>query len=996
MLAGALGLATALLPAGVAAQQNAIGGIVVDAQNGRPISSAQISLVGTNRGGLTNEQGRFLILNVNEGPVRVQVTMIGYADQVVEANPGDLNLRFEMSQTAISLDEIVVTGTPGATQKKAIGNVVSTIDAADLTRKAPVTDVQQVLNGRVAGVTVLSSTGMVGGASRINIRGASTFSLSNTPLIYVDGVRVNNNEAAGPINQGFGSRSISRISDINPEDIESIEVIKGPAAATLYGTEAANGVIQIITKRGNRGAPRFTLQVRQGANWFANPAGRLWTNWGEVNGQLTSLNFDQLQQNWLQMQDSLGETPKNIFKTGYLQSYDGSMSGGNDFVQYFLSAGYEHNTGVEPTNQVKKGTARLNVTVTPNEQWRIDGNFGYVAGRTDLACEAGCGGVTWTTYFMTPTKLSDPYRRGFWSGTPDSYHALYLTWEDLGRFTGSVQIHNNPTDWFSHRLSFGIDQTNTQDHDLMNHDDRYTYYDSFADRGYADVVTNRTNYTTLDYSATVKYELFPDVQTSTSVGGQYYRKHDDYVEAYGEGFPVPGLTAVDATTQNRTGLQTYVNNTTVGIYGQEQINWKDSRFLTVGLRADDNSAFGDNFNLVYYPKVSGTWVLSEEPFFHLPYTNTFRLRAAYGQSGQQPEQYAALRTFSPVTGPNDVGTVTPGTVGNEDLGPERSSEVEVGFDAGFLEDRLALEFTYFNQHTRDAILLRQIAPSTGFTGSQWVNAGRIDNSGVEVTLRGTPYQSDNVKWDMGFHVSTDHNEVVSLGDVTTDNYVQAGSYVRHQIGYPVGSWFHQKVVSASFGADGTVTKSSMMCDDGQGGTTPCYDANGSLVAPPVYLGRNVPKIDGGFNTTVTLFNNFQLYAQLDFKTGYKKLDGNQRVRCFFFDLCRENYVPQDYDPVEMGELQNGLVNVLIHDAGFAKLREVSATYTFPTDVAGRIGANNLSLTIAGRNLFTWTSYPGLEPEATFNGGSRGGSYSLWEQDVLPQLAQFVATLHVNF
>ena len=158
----------------------------------------------------------------------------------------------------------------------------------------------------------------------------------------------------------------------------------------------------------------------------------------------------------------------------------------------------------------------------------------------------------------------------------------------------------------------------------------------------------------------------------------------------------------------------------------------------------------------------------------------------------------------------------------------------------------------------------------------------------------------------------------------------------------------------------------------------------------------MPKIDGGFNTTVTLFKNLRLYGQVDFKTGYKKLDGNQRVRCFFFDLCLENYLPQQFNPVNIAEIQQGLPDVLIHNASFAKLRELSATYTFTDNIARRIGASSLSLTVAGRNLYTWTKYPGLEPEATFNGGSRGGDYSLWEQDVLPQLSQFVATLHVSF
>ncbi|MEJ2677757.1 MAG: SusC/RagA family TonB-linked outer membrane protein, partial [Gemmatimonadota bacterium] len=940
--------------------------------------------------------GRFLLNNVAGDRVQVRVTMIGYAEASLMASPGDMNLRFALQPSAIKLDELVVTGTPGATARKAIGNVVSSVDAAHITRIAPVSTVEQVLNGRVAGVTVLSSTGEVGGAAKVRIRGAATFSLSNTPLVYIDGVRVNNSETSGPIAQGFGSRSISRLSDLNPHDILSIEVIKGPAAATLYGTEAANGVIQIITKRGQEGKPRFTFQIGQGANWFANPAGRLWTNYGMVNGNLESIDFNQLQNNWHQMQRDMGEPATNIFQTGHSQTYNASMSGGTEMLKYFLSAGYEANNGVEPTNKVRKGNARLNLTVTPNPQWRIDGNFGYVLGRTDLACEAGCGGVTWTTYFMSPTHVADPMRRGFWSGTPDSYHNLYWLWQDVGRYTGSIQVHNNPVSWFSHRLTVGIDQTQTQNHDLMNHNTKYIYYDSFADRGYADVVSGRTNYTTADYSGTFMFGLVPGIKSNTSFGAQYYRKHFDNVEAYGEGFPVPGLTAVDATTQNRTSNQTYENNTTVGVFAQEQINWNENRFLTLGLRADDNSAFGKNFNLVYYPKISGTWVLSSEPFFHMPVVNTLRLRAAYGQSGQQPAQFAALRTYNPVTGPNDVGTVTPGTVGNPDLGPERSGELEMGFDAGFLGDRLSVEFTYYNDHTRDAILLREIAPSTGFSGSQWVNAGRIDNKGIELALHGTPYQSDNVQVDLGFNVATNDNKVVSLGDITTENFVSAGTYIQHHIGYAVGSWFSQKVVSASLDANGNADLGSMVCADGNGGTMPCYDGSGNLVAPPVYLGRNSPKVDGGFNATVTLFNNLRFYSQVDFKTGFKKLDGNQRVRCFFFDLCLENYQPQQFDPVNIVEIQQGLPDVLIHNASFAKLRELSATYTFTDNIARRIGASSLSLTVAGRNLYTWTKYPGLEPEATFNGGSRGGDYSLWEQDVLPQLAQFVATLHVSF
>ncbi len=976
-----LGLLSA--PPVSAQQQGSVGGIVVSKGSQQPLAGAQVVVEGTGNGTLTGEDGRFLIPGLSGGRVTLRVEMIGYAPATQVANVGQLDVRIELSQSAIELNQIVVTGTPGAAQKKSIGNVVSTLDAANIVGKAPVTSVNDIINGRTAGVTVLSSTGEVGGASKVRIRGSSTFSLSNAPLVYIDGIRVNNDETSGPINQGFGSQSISRWNDIDPNDIESIEIIKGPAAATLYGTEAANGVVQIITKKGRQGQTHFNLQVKQGANWFANPSGRLWTNYGMVNDQLTSIDFDQLQQNY---QQYLGGD--KIFHTGHLQSYDLSMSGGSETVQYFISGNYEHNKGVEPTNQVKKGSGRLNLTVTPNSTWRINGNFGYVNGRTDLACESGCGGVTWTTYYMTPLTLADTMRYGFYSGTPESYHALFPEWQDVGRFTGSIQINNDPAKWFSQRLTFGIDRTNEQNHDLELHDERYLYYDSFADRGYADVVDRQVNYATFDYSGTLKLDLLPGLQSNTSFGAQYYRKHIGYQEVYGEAFPVPGLTSVSATTQNRIALQDYTNNTTVGVFGQEQFAWQDRRFLTLALRADDNSAFGQNFDLVYYPKISGAWVLSDEPFFKTGFINTFRLRAAYGESGQQPTAFAALKTFSPVTGPNDAGTVTPNTVGNPDLGPERSREIEAGFDAGFLQDRLGIEFTYYNQQTRDAILSRQIAPSTGFAGSQFVNAGRIDNSGIELTVRGTPYAAGSVRWDASFNIATNHNEVISLGNVTDENFITGGTYIRHQIGDPVGAWFGKKIVSAALDADGNAI--NLMCATESGGSVDCADA------PNVFLGRNQPKVEGGFNSTVTLFNNLQLFGQLDFKTGFKKLDGNLRVRCFFFDRCRENYVPQDYDPVYIAEIQNGYQDVLISDASFAKLRELSATYTLPTSLAGKIGARGASLTVAGRNLMTWTNYSGLEPEATFNGGSRGGDYSLWEQDVLPQLAQFVATVNVSW
>jgi TonB-linked SusC/RagA family outer membrane protein len=971
--------AVASVPA--AAQEGSVGGVVVAAESMRPLADVSVIVEGTGRGTYTNQSGRFLIPGLTGAELTLTVSLIGYRAQTVQARVGQLDLLIELAVSAIDLDEIVVTGTPGEQTRRGLGNTLAVVNATQVVDRAPVSTLSELINGRAAGVAIIHTTGMLGGGNRVRIRGSSSFSLSNEPLIYIDGVRTNNDQTSGPTNQAFGSASISRWNDLNPQDIESIEIIKGPAAATLYGTEASNGVVQIITKRGRAGAPRFDLTIKQGANWFADPQGRLWENFRDVDRDGTVESIDIVD-----LEKSRGN---EIWRTGWLQNYDLSMSGGTDLIRYFLSGNFDNSEGVEPDNDIRKYGVRTNVTVTPSEKWDIRGNVGYVTGRTNLAPEAGWGGLTWTTYFARPDRLDTP-RRGFYSGTPESYINAFDIWQNLDRTTAGLTLNHRPFAQLSHRLTVGYDHTREQDNEIQYNDDEWVYFFSFSDRGYRWVRERTVDYTTVDYAATLQLPLTSDIESSTSVGGQFYRRFRQSVSAYGEVFPTPGLTSVNATTQDRTSNETSVENSTIGVYAQEQISWKNRLFLTAAIRGDDNSAFGVDYDFVTYPKVSGSWVISEEPFWNLDLFNTLKLRAAYGESGQQPDAFVAIRTLSPVPGPNNVGTVTPDNLGNPDLGPERGTEVELGFDAALFDDRMGVEFTYYSQKTKDAILLREIAPSSGFSGDQWVNAGEIKNSGIELLLRGTPWQTERHALDLNFTLSTNDNEVLSLGDVTEENFISAGSYLRHQIGYPVGSWFSKRVVSATLGADGIAT--NLMCDDGKGGSVACGDA------PEVYLGDNVPSLEGGFGSTLTLFDNIRLFAQFDFKTGFSKLDGNYRVRCFFFSECRENWFPEEFDPAMIAEIQDAgtYVDVLVDDADFLKLRELSLTYTVPSEFVSRIGARTGSITLAGRNLLTWTKFMGLEPESSFNGGSRGGSFSLWEQNVLPQLAQFVATFNVSF
>jgi TonB-dependent SusC/RagA subfamily outer membrane receptor len=274
--------AAVLAPRRAEAQQGVVAGIVVAEGSQRPLADVQVSVEGTTLGASTDVNGRFRIAGVAGQEVRLSVRRIGFRPTTVGARVGATDVRVVMTERALELNQVVVTGTAGVAERRAVGNAVSNVNAAEVTATQPVRNFQDLLTGRAAGVSVVGSSGQVGSGSRIRVRGASSLSLQNDPLIYVDGIRVDNAQASGPTNQGFGSQSVSRWNDFDPDDIESLEIIKGPAAATLYGTEASNGVIQIITKKGAAGRATWNLTTRQGANWFNDWQDRLFVNYGTV------------------------------------------------------------------------------------------------------------------------------------------------------------------------------------------------------------------------------------------------------------------------------------------------------------------------------------------------------------------------------------------------------------------------------------------------------------------------------------------------------------------------------------------------------------------------------------------------------------------------------------------------------------------------------------------------------------------------------------------
>lgn len=978
--------AAAQVPQGTAA----IVGRITDARSGQGVPSATVQVEGTRLAAITGEDGRYRLVNVPGGTHTVRARRIGYASAgrsvTVEAG-GTATLDFRLEAAVASLDEVVVTGTAGGEQRRSIGNAVSTINAEEAMSKSAAQSVSTLIGARAPGVIIAPSTGRLGSGPSIQIRGRSSIGLDNSPLLYVDGVRVNNATAAGPVGVpgrlgGQASNVAGRLNDINPEDIESIEIIKGPAAATIYGTEAANGVIQIITKKGSTGRTQTNLRVEDGLIEFRDAENRVPTNYAkDANGNIVEWNGVK--------SEKANGTP--LFRTGQTRTYDLSFSGGRDVVRYYASGAYQNDYGIEPNNAFRQFTFHANLNVSPSDKIEVGTSVNFV----DLSAHLGADvGVSSLLGAVAGHSLLFPAARGFYPNFPPEVpQTLYDNAQGVTRFTGSTTITHRPTNWFTQRLIVGLDQTG-DDSRAIEHfatPDLAKFIGSVAAGGSVGQTLRHNTIISADYSGTAKANLTRSLSTTSSIGGQFFKTELNSSFLGGTGFPAPGVETVSAVSNPATATQTQTINTTIGAYGQEQLGWNDRLFLTGALRVDNNSAFGSQLKWVTYPKLSAAWVVNEEPMWREnAWINSLKLRAAYGESGRQPAAFTALRTFSPAQGPGGTSAVTPNSIGNENLKPERGKETELGFDSQLLS-RLSLDFTYFNKKTFDEIINQPVAPSSGFYGSQYANLGRVDNHGIEVLASLQAVTTPTFSWEITANYATNHDVIKDLGGIG-GTVVSAGQ--TNVVGGPIGGIYTRRVVSAGFDqATGKVI--NILCDAGPG-QAPVSCAT----APFQYIGTPTPSKTGSIGNTFWLGKRLRLYGLLDFKRGYRVQNQNEEIRCLGLagaPLCRANYYPTEYDPVYLAErvgtaLAQGTLDQYYQSGDFVKLREVSATYMVPERLLH--GFSRASITLAGRELHTWTKYAGIDPEVNVN--TIATSASTADQGLIPPLTRFIASINLTF
>jgi TonB-linked SusC/RagA family outer membrane protein len=980
-------------PAATLAQLPARGGAVVgrvtDPRSAEGIADASVEVEGTRLGAVTDADGRYRITGVPAGSHSIVARRLGFTAlrrSVTVTEAQDVTADFALQPSAVSLDQVVITGSSGGDQKRSVGNAVATIDAPDALSKSASPNLGSLLSARVSGLVVSQPTGRLGAGPAIQIRGRSSIGLGNSPILYIDGIRINNAVATGPTAvsgglAGQNSAVAGRLNDINPEDIESIQVIKGPAASTIYGTEASSGVIQIITKRGATGSkPQFSMQAEGGPIYFRDAEGRMPTNFAkDSTGTIVTWNAVQ--------QEKARGTP--LFETGQASHLSGSLAGGQNTARYYVSTTYQQDKGIEPNNNHHQVSLHANLDVAPTDKIDLSTTMNFVDLRDQLGVDAGASAMFGAVFGHS---VVFPLARGFGLNfTPDITQHLWDNSSKVNRFTTGGNLTHRPFTWLSHSVDIGVDYTGDDSRSL----------ERFAPPNLAAILpaataAGRIRQTlrrgvgiSASYSATSRFSLTSNLSSASSVGGTIARTENNTSTLGGTGFPGAGIETVSGVALPETPTQTLIVNSTIGAYAQQKFAWRDRLFITGALRVDNNSAFGDNFKWITYPKVDASWVVSDESFWPLRRVMpSLRLRAAYGQSGRPPTTFLALRTFLPVPGPNGTNAVTPGALGNPDLKPERGKELEAGFEAAFFT-RLNLDFTYFSKQTEDEIINQAVAPSAGFSGTRPLNLGRVDNHGIELAATMQMLTRQNFDWELRGTIATNKDEVKDLGGVPSV-IVTFGQF--NKVGYPIGAIFSKVVVSADRAANGTAT--NVLCSGGPG-----QPAVACATAPFLFLGTPTPKSSGAVANTFTIAKRLRLYALVDFKRGNKQLDATGLLRCtgaLGAGLCEANYRPEKYDPVFLAETvgnatAQSIIDQWYESASFAKLREVSATYTLPNKWIP--GTSQASLTIAGRELHTWTKYRGIDPEVSSAGT---GGATAQDQALYPPLSRIVATLNIRF
>lgn len=956
-----------VLPGGVMAQQGTVAGTVVDARTGETLPGASVQIESTNQGTATGADGQFSLSGVPVGEQVIRVTFVGYDDteRTVEVRGGStVRVRVQMSPQTGTLEEVVVTGL-GQEQTRAEASVsVSSVDAADVTENADIQNMTDLLQGRTSGVTITQASGNVGSGIRFNVRSGVSLNSDGQPLIFIDGSRINQNPVEG---FGAGGQGISPLADLDPSNIESIQVLKGPAASALYGTDGVDGVVLIETKSGTG--------VEEGVR---------------VNYQGT-LGYSEKVRDYDSDIYKSANIANNLFREGSISNHKVSASGSFNDTNYFVSYSRRETEGILPNNSGTRNNFTANFEVDPTDELTFSLSGGLYANEyqrpdNDNNIFGQLGGAL-LAFNGTPWVFTD---------SVDVYNIDDR--QRVQRYTGSAEATYTPSGITGLQLqaSVGSDLSSRRQDRTFPASGTY----SGVTNGERNAFTEESRQYNGEALARYSYDLSSALSATSTLGAQAFTEStlNSFLTSQQIGSDL--IRDAGSGSDLRDLGEDRLNRRSAGIFARQQFNYDNTYTLSGSLRRDYSTRLvageTDAFT-AWYPSVRGTVRLDQFDF--VPgFFSQLKLRGAFGQSGALPDltDSEALRLTGENSGSGTGATI--GTVGDPDLESETVSEVEGGIDIG-VNNRYTLSATYYYQTTRNSIVDFEPAPSTGFGSyTQPRNVGRIDGQGVETDLNLTVLDVDQYRVDLNANYSYRFAEVKELG-----GQVITGDFDRNTI--------QEGLAPATF--VGLVVDGAEFNDAGEFVGPNIVDQNDDGVIngdDRMAVGNPRPDHFGGFGITVQLFENLTLRGQAEYQLGHQIYNNTE---AFAPDLLNHQQLSDLQD--QLGELDPGtqeyrntanqiaeldnqdrLFSNFVYDADWLKLRSVSVRYDLADDLNQFLNTplRTFSVGLSGQNLFTFTDYPGPDPEVNFS-GSRGLTQGQ-EFLTLQNSRQFTATLQVGF
>ena len=1006
---GQLVLLKRVMPAVASADSMPITGRVIDAATSLPIPQVVVSIGGSSVRVLTGEDGRFVMPNVPPGSHILTFRRLGYAPGrqavTVAAGQRDASVSVTLTPVASQLNQVVTTGT-GDRAMLEIGHSSTSIDAEKEVERNAYQDLSDLLANRGNGLSTMSGGGSPNSQTRNRIRGINSINANNDPIVIIDGIRAASGypSCRGSIGSGnlVGCNNVpSRFDDIDVNDIESIEILKGPSAAALWGSEASNGVIVIKTKRGRAGPTRWTVTYDEGFSSAPTdlriPMQGLGTPPNGTSVFSCTL-LDQALGRCVPIDSVAGGF--NLFAdprttpmaTGRQTDVNVSAAGGGETMQFYFSGGYRNDLGTAKMPETDRRLVRQALGQSlPGWMKRPDSkNSGNVVGRLTGQFSDNADYAITTNFIQIDSRTGGD---GVMGGTGDprseadtltlssAFNKFYVERKHrTNRFIGGLSLNWRPVTWFSGNAVVGRDYAFMQggEYARRNWCLPFCATTSREASGQVNHGESRQMVQTVNLGGVFTVPV-PGRTTvlRTAVGAQHTRSWDHDFGGSGYDLPVGRVDVTAAPSANRTATQSSDDRATFGMYVQQTVGFRERLFVNAALRRDLGSSLGREVAPLY-PKWDASWLASEEPFFAGLREKgvSLRLRGAFGHAGVQPTTSAKFRTFSqlprfvdPITGFGDNYALLNG-VGNADLRPERSVEREGGFELGLWDDRVTTHFTAFHKFTEDAIISRILAPSIGLgsTTRQQYNVGNVRNTGVETGVTARILDQPNLQWLLTVAYASRRNKLVSLGagvepfSISASNANLATTKDDDGIvmpGYPLfGRWARPILGYSDANLDGIITPDEVKLSD-----------------TLVFIGPSQPKADMAVVPEFAFWNGrIRMSADFSYIHGLTQVNTWAASSRFF--------TTEAYDPSTSLRDQACIVAASSHQDEFCyyetvnvfRLENMSLSFAAPDRFAQMVRAQSASFALTGSNLGLWSGYKGYDP--TVNTEDASGNRTL--------------------